>query len=157
MSKDLVSQYLHRLISRAVLIHFKEVEPRSTKEQDWHDVHLDEAMASAHGIVALGKIITSGREEFITAILPQVQSALPEAMNRALKSYGLTLFAALKLLVSRNLLSNRHQSYNGLFHLTRLHPMWVDIWSKLTPIPNYFLNSHDPFTCNYKPVQALRQ
>ena len=91
----------YRLISRAVLFHFKKVCPRSSDEQDAHDVELAKEMEKAHGaagdIVSLGKTMRSCRQEFVTEILPQVQSALSDAIHRVQHSYGLTMFATLKV------------------------------------------------------------
>ena len=91
----------YRLISRAVLFHFKEVCPRSSDEQDAHDVALAKAMEEAHGaageIISVGKIMRLCRQQFITRILPQVQSVLSHAIHRVQHSYGLTVFATLKV------------------------------------------------------------
>lgn len=84
-----------------MLFHFKEVCPRSNEEQDDHDIRLGRAMENSHGgvgeIVALGKILILARQEFVRTILPQVQSALSEAIHRVQHSYGLTIFASLKV------------------------------------------------------------
>ena len=91
----------YRLISRAVLFHFKEVSPRSSEEQDAHDVALANAMDEAHGaageIISVGKVMRLCRTQFVTEILPQVQSVLSHAIHRVQHSYGLTVFAALKV------------------------------------------------------------
>ena len=83
------------------MFHFKEVHPWCSEEQDAHVVDLAKAMDEAHGtageIVSLGKIMSLCRQEFVTEILPQVQSALSHAIHCVQHSYGLTLFAALKV------------------------------------------------------------
>ena len=60
---------LYRLISRAVLVCFKEVCPRTSEKQDDYDIMLDEAMelvpAAAGEIIALGKTLVVKRDEFI--------------------------------------------------------------------------------------------
>ena len=92
---------LYRLTSRAVLVYFKEVCPRTSEEQDAYDIMLDEAMelapAAAGEIIALGKTLVVKRDEFIRKVLSQVQSALPEAIHRVQRSYGLAIFAALEV------------------------------------------------------------
>lgn len=91
----------YRLISRAVLFHFKEVSPRSSEEQDAHDVALANAVDEVHGaagkIISAGKIMRLCRTQFVTEILPQVQSVLSHAIHLVQHSYGLTVFAALKV------------------------------------------------------------
>ena len=97
------SLLIHTLISRAVLFHFLKVCPRSSEEQNAQDVQLDKAMSEAHGaageIISLGKIMSLCRQQFVAEILPQVQATLPHAIHRVQHSYGLTVFAALKVCV----------------------------------------------------------
>ena len=73
-----------------MLVHFKEVCPRTSEEQDEYDIMFDEAMelapSAAGEIIALGKTLVIKRQEFIMNILPQVQSALPEAIHRVQRS-----------------------------------------------------------------------
>ena len=92
---------IYRLVSRAVLFQFKPVCPRSCEEQDDQDIKLARAMEDAHGavgeIVALGKSLILARQEFVRTVLPQVQSALSEAIHRVQHSYGLSIFASLKV------------------------------------------------------------
>ena len=90
-----------RLISRAVLIQFKEVCTRSAEEQDTLDIAFDEAMKNAHGaaglIISLGGDLESKRQELISSVLPHVAQALPGAINRVHRSYALVIFAALQV------------------------------------------------------------
>ena len=83
------------------MFQFKKVCPRSSEEQDAHDVELAKEMEKAHGaagdIVSLGKTMNSCRQEFVREILPQVQSALSDTIHRVQHSYGLTMFATLKV------------------------------------------------------------
>ncbi len=68
-----------RLITRAILVPFKEVCDRSAEDQDALDIELDEAMKDAQG--AAGLIISLGNDlvqELISSITPK---ALPGAIN----------------------------------------------------------------------------
>lgn len=84
-----------------MLFYFKEVCPRTSEEQDAYDIQLDEAMEVAPGaageIIALGKVLVEKRDDFVKNIVPQVQTALPEAIHRVQRSYGLAIFAALQV------------------------------------------------------------
>ena len=85
---------------------FDKVCPRGSADQDTHDLQLAKAMAEADGaageIISLGKVMTLSRHEFVTEILPQVQSLLSHAIHHVQHSYGLTVFATLKVFISRN-------------------------------------------------------
>ena len=54
--------------------------------------------ASAGDIVALGKVLVQNREEFVRIILPRIQEALPDAIHRVQRCYGLAIFATLKVI-----------------------------------------------------------
>lgn len=92
---------LCRLASRAILVPFKQVCSRSAEDQDCLDVELDQAMKEARGaaglIISLGNDLINNRQELISTIYPKVVEALPGAINRVHRSYGLTLFAVLKV------------------------------------------------------------
>lgn len=65
-------------------------------EYDMLDEAMEVAVAAAGEIVAVGKTLVLKWEEFIKNV-PQVQSALPEAIHHVQRSYGLSLFAALDI------------------------------------------------------------
>lgn len=89
------------MITRAILVPFKEVCDRSAEDQDALDIELDEAMKDAQGaaglIVSLGNDLVQNRQELISCITPKIEKALPGTINRVQRSYALATFAVLKV------------------------------------------------------------
>ena len=112
----------YRLISRAILVPFKEVCDRSAEDQDALDIELDEAMKDAQGaaglIISLGNDLVQNRQEPTSSITPRIEKALPGAINRVHRSYALATFAVLKVTIYH-------------FKLYKWYPLLLQLLDKL--------------------------
>ena len=114
------------MISRAILVPFKEVCDRSAEDQDALDIELDEAMKDAQGaaglIIGLGNDLVQNRQELISSVTPKIEKALPGAINRVHRSYALATFAVLKVKILNNFSTSSYtcsilSCYSYLTHL----------------------------------------